>query len=109
MFCIFPAVFLAAKMSKVIPAETCTNEQRMLKAEPQTAQNIAEDVKQMIIKASQSTSSVEDCKIQTLKDGGKRLEWPLETSEKMNEDETMANEPCKEDSAPSSEKGKCHS
>lgn len=108
MFGIF-TIFLAAKMSKENPAETCTNEHKILKAELQPAQDAVEDGKQMVIvKTPQSTSSVEDCKIQTLKEGN-LLDGPLETPEKMKkEDEKMENVPCKEDSDSSSEKGKCH-
>lgn len=101
-------IFLAAKMSKENPAETCTNEHKILKAELLPGQDAVEDGKQMVIvKTPQSTSSVEDCKIQTLKEGD--LDGPLETPEKMKkEDEKMENVPCKEDSASSSEKGNCH-
>lgn len=96
-------------MSKENPAETRTNEQKILKAELQPAQDTVEDGKQMVVvKTPQSTSSVEDCKIQTLKEGN-LLDGPLETPEKIKkEDEKMENLLCKEDSAFSSEKGKCH-
>lgn len=109
MFGIF-TIFLAAKMSKENPAETCTNEHKIMKTEPQPAQDAVEYGKQMVIvKRPQSTSSVEDCKIQTLKEEGNFLDGPLETPEKMKkEDEKRENVTCKEDSAFSSEKGKCH-
>lgn len=105
----FLPYFLAAKLSKENPAETRINEQKSLKAELQHAQDTVEDGKQMVlVKTPQRTSSVEDCKIQTLKEEGNLPDGPLETPEKMKKDEKMENLPCKEDSAFSSEKGKCH-
>lgn len=106
----FSADFSAAKMSKANPAATCTNEQEILKTEPQPAQYTTGDGKQMIIdKTPQGESSVEDCKPQTLKEEGKLLEGHMETPEEKIEDEKMENEPCTEATASNAEKGKYHS
>lgn len=98
-------------MSKANPTAACTNEQKILKTEPQLAQNTVEDGKQMVTdNTPQRESSVEDCKPQTLKEEGKLLEGHMETPEEMEkEDEKMENEPYTEATASSAEKGKCHS
>lgn len=111
MFCIFPADFLAAKMSKANPTATCPNEQEILKTEPQPAQNTAEDGKQLDTDATpQRESSVEDCKPQALKEEGELHEGHVETpEEKKEEDEKMETKPCTEATASSAEKGKYRS
>lgn len=110
MLCIFPDV-LEAKMNKANTTATCTNEQKILKPEPQPAQNTAEDGKQMVIgKTSQREPSIEDCKHQNLKEEGKLLEGLMEAPEEMKkENEKMENEPCPEATASNAEKGKYNS